>query len=199
MKKFKRILIVSKYSPPWMSVPLLKNITRHFKNDISSISKNNKISFPFWLFSLPLTLIKKSTRTNKVIIYNDLSLLLITFPFLKLISHFKKLDCYYIFESKWFSKYADYLGPLFSYTLNRKIYKKIFVFDDLLRRYLTSKGVNKEKIVEISTGVDTKIFRPASNEKEFEFKLVYVGSIYKIRKMEVLIEAVEMIKKRNAR
>ena len=192
----KKLLLISKYTPPWIGVPLIKNMETFFGKNISFIPyKSNSLNILYHIFYFIIIQFKiliKSFNHNKIVIYNDMSLVIITFPLLKIISFFKKIKIYYIFESKWFSKYGDILSPIFCLILNNKIYKKIFIFDSLLSSYLISKKINSSKFVKISTGVDSKLFYPKN--KKFNFDFLYAGTLHKRRKLDIILNAINLIK-----
>lgn len=187
----KKFLLLTKYKEPWLGVPLLKNLIEYYNNKIIIIGNKQKKNLIFNLINLNINLYKSLDKYDRVIIY-DYNLLFLSYPILKFISLYKKIECYYIFESKWFNKLGDYLSPLFKIILNDKLFEKIFVFDELLGSYLISKGINNKKFINISTGIDINIFYP--NEKKFTNSLIYAGSIDKRRRLEIMIKVIRIIK-----
>jgi len=188
----KKTFFISKYSPPWIGVPLIENIERSFPNKIIFLTFSlNLLSF----IKIQMILLRKMKSLDKIIIYNDASILILIYPLLKIISLFKEINCYYIFESKWFNKIGDMISPLISSILNSGLYKKIFVLDGFLKNYLISKGVDRNKeFIFLSTGINFKKFAPS--KKEFSKVLLYVGSMHKRRKLSKIIKAFYLCSKK---
>jgi glycosyltransferase involved in cell wall biosynthesis len=190
------VLVVSKYPSPWSSVVLVKNIILKYNADYISPKRNVSGMFILilYLFKLNFQLFTKTKKNSQVFIYNDMLLVIFTYPVLKMMKWMKNIDCYYLFESKWFSKNGDFFAHFFISKLNTDVYKKIFVFDGLLRKYLEEKGLESEKVIEIGIGVDSKIFRPQPH-KSFSYTLLYVGAIDKRRKLDLMIDSLEIVAK----
>ena len=190
--KNKNTYLVTKYSKPWVGVPLIEEIIKNNKNSIIVINPNNSI-YPrgaimfYYIMIINIKLILNFSKVRKVIIYNDPILVLSTYPLIKMFNIFRDVKCYYLFESKWFSKMGERLSPYLLFVLNSKDYNKIFVLDEFLREYLESKGLIRDKISIIGTGINFEIFKP--NKGKFKGKFLYVGSLDKRREIDKIIMA----------
>lgn len=84
----------------------------------------------------------------------------------------------------------------------------IVAISEHLKGYLSSKGVDKDKIVVIPNGVDTSFFKPLPKNRgimselgiSFEDIVIgYIGSIRKIEGLDILIEAVKHLQPQNTK
>jgi len=179
----------------------MRVVDKYLERDVEMFQSRTYLGFRFLnllfnLISFNLQLILKTRSIKKIMIYNDMSIVIATFPVLKIISWFRDIGVYYVFDSKWFSVLGDLLKYPWRFALNSQIYKKILIFDSLLSVYLKEKGVRDEgKFVMISAGVDLDTFK-YKEKARFDKRLIYVGNIHTRRKLGVMVDAMKIVVKR---
>jgi glycosyltransferase involved in cell wall biosynthesis len=217
MKKLK-ILLFPQYTD--QSIPLRTEIAEIFgrylskRHDIISVikTKSNNKHF-FWnnieFYNLPnVNFIKTLNRLVKThdfdIVYARDSLFLLLLGYILK----KRFKIHLIFNvvnpvgyltelyHKWY--HPRWIGGLIVNTLLLKLMKKadlILPTSEWMGKYLISQGIDANKIYTFHNGANLDFFRLKRDMKK-EYDLIYIGTMAKVRRLEILINAMKIVVKK---
>lgn len=206
-----KLIFITKYPFPWMGVPFLYNILPMLShkcdttilsgdrgnktwNGISIVGCGRTPNIPIikeLIFSINICkfLLSNSKSVDHAYVYNDHFVAIIYGIMVAMLNlrRDRKIRIYFHIESKWFSKISELISRMLVYSLNN-FYDRIFVFDELLEKYLMTRGLNNNKISIIYTGVNRDYFKYKPFEQH-NLIVVYVGTLSKRRKLDIILGA----------